>query len=229
MLRLVLRFVTVGALVSALAVAIWWWADPRRDWLQAPSTALALIAAVAGIPADRWAAEAQRRARTLASLDRELDQNREILADPRFLPAHQGLGMVYPRLMLGAVDTAFIAGALNSHRDSDLVRNILDWRNVAEDFNRRLDITEQRLCTLDTLSHDELAALRAIRRPDGYFIRAQDMLDEVKASVVRAAVPPWRSWLGRRRFAGLLGAAGRPLADTPLPHPAITTEATMID
>jgi hypothetical protein len=194
MLRVVLRFVTVGALVSALAVSIWWWFDPRRDWLQAPSTALALIAAVFGIPADRWAAEAQRRARTLASLNRELDQNREILADTRFLPANQGLGMVYPRLMLGAVDTAFIAGALNSHRDRELVRYLLDWRNVAEDFNRRLDITEQRLCTLDTLSHDELASLRGIRRPDGYFIRAQDMLDEVQAAVVQATSHPWQTW-----------------------------------
>jgi hypothetical protein len=221
MLRVVLRFVTVAALICALVVSIWWWADPRRDWLQAPSTALALIAAVAGIPADRWAAEAQRRARTLTSIARELRQNGEILADPRFLPANQGLGLVYPRLMLGAVDTAFIAGALNSHRDRDLVRYLLDWRNIAQDFNRRLDITEQRLYTLDTLSRDELASLRGIGRPDGYFIRAQAMLDELQAAVDRAGTPSWRGWLGRRPFprTRVVGRAQVPSTPPPPENP----------
>src|SRR4051812_17623085 len=111
MVRIAIRFVTIAALAGALAIAVWWAVEPQNDRLQAASTALALVAALAGIPAERWAAETQRRHRALVSLQQELAQNRAILADSRFLPQHQGVGQVYPRLLLGAVDTAFISGA----------------------------------------------------------------------------------------------------------------------
>lgn len=202
MLRLTIRFITVAALVGALASAVWWWLHPDQDWLQAPSTALALVAAVSGIPADRWAADAQRRQRALLSLRQELRQNRDILADRRFRPEHQGIGQVYPRLMLGAVDTAFISGGFDASRDKALVEQLLAWRNVAKDLNRRLDMTELRLLTVERLSGDELSALRAILdRPDGYFVLAAGQLDELEAALVEATRPlTWRWWRRARNL-----------------------------
>jgi hypothetical protein len=193
MLRIAIRLWTIVALLAALAVAVWWWINPGQDWLQAPSTALALIAAVCGIPADRWAVEAQRRSRALTSLRQELDQNAAILDDPRFRPEAQGIGQVYPRLMLGAVDTAFISGALTWRRDRDLLRRLLEWRNAADDLNRRLDITELRLCIVDRLDGDELSTLRNImREPDGYFALVARRMHELRTAVDAAS--------GRRQY-----------------------------
>jgi hypothetical protein len=182
MVRIAIRFVTVAALAGALGFAAWWCVQPQKDWLQAPSTALALIAALSGIPAERWAAETQRRDRALASLRQELAQNRAILADPRFRPERQGIGQVYPRLMLGAVDTAFISGAFTSSQDKELIRQLLVWRNLAQDLNRRLDITELRLCTVDGIHADELAALRSMmHRPGGYFVAVAEQIDALES------------------------------------------------
>ncbi|HEX7658240.1 MAG TPA: hypothetical protein VF444_02080 [Pseudonocardiaceae bacterium] len=197
MLRMAIRFVTLGSLAGALALSVWWWSTPGTDWLQAPSQTLALLAALSGIPADRWAAAAERRGRTLAALHREALQNRRVLADPRFAPENQGVGSVYPRIKLGAVDTAFISGALHAGRDEALVRQMLDWRNAAEDLNRRLDITELRLGTVEAINHEELALLREIaRRPGGYFAGAARQLDEL-VTALEAAVRPnaWQRWI----------------------------------
>ena len=70
MLRMAIRFVTLGSLAGALALSVWWWSTPGTDWLQAPSQTLALLAALSGIPADRWAAAAERRGRTLRTVER---------------------------------------------------------------------------------------------------------------------------------------------------------------
>lgn len=197
MLRLAIRLVTLSTLVAALAVSVWWWTDPGRDWLQAPSTALALVAAVTGIPADRWAGQAQARARAIAALRRELAQNQQVLLDPRFQPENQGVGQVYPRLMLGAVDTALVSGALNASRDRNLVRQLLDWRNAAEDLNRRLEITELRLCIVDVLEREELVPLREmLGRPDGYFAYTGRLMHELAGELDEAGqAPAWLRWL----------------------------------
>jgi hypothetical protein len=196
-LRLAIRLVTLSTLVAALAVSVWWWTDPGRDWLQAPSTALALVAAVTGIPADRWAGQAQARARAIAALRRELAQNQQVLLDPRFQPENQGVGQVYPRLMLGAVDTALVSGALNASRDRNLVRQLLDWRNAAEDLNRRLEITELRLCIVDVLEREELVPLREmLGRPDGYFAYTGRLMHELAGELDEAGqAPAWLRWL----------------------------------
>jgi hypothetical protein len=200
MLRLLIRLFTIIALVAALTISLWWCMNPTQDWLQAPSTALALIAAVSGIPADRWAAEAQSRTRALVSLRHELDQNTEILADSRFLPESQSIGQVYPRLMLGAVDTAFISGVFASPRDRELLRRLLTWRNTSEDFNRRLDITEIRLCTIERLSGDELSALRDMaKEPQGYFALVVRQMGELREALEQGSSP-----LGRRVLARYL-------------------------
>jgi hypothetical protein len=133
-------------------------------------------------------------ARALSSLRHELDQNTAILRDARFRREAQSIGQVYPRLMLGAVDTAFISGALSSPRDRELLRRLLAWRNTAEDFNRRLDITEIRLCTIENLSGDELSALRDMaREPRGYFALVGRRIGELREALDAAGgwTPPW--------------------------------------
>jgi hypothetical protein len=193
MIRLLIRATTVAALLAALAISIIWWLEPKREWLQAPSTALVLIAAVAGIPADRWAAETQRRKRAFTSILQEIEQNRETLEDDRFNSENQGLGQIYPRLTLSAVDTAFISNALDTRRDGDLRRCLLDWRNSAVDLNRRLDITEQRLCTVSSLDHSELLSIREIRRPGGYFDHVCQLLATLELQVQQATRSPLRT------------------------------------
>lgn len=225
MLRIAIRLVTLSTLVAALAVSVWWWTDPARDWLQAPSTALALVAAVTGIPADRWAGQAQARARAIAALRRELAQNQQVLLDPRFLPENQGVGQVYPRLMLGAVDTALVSGALNASRDRDLVRRLLDWRNAAEDLNRRLEITELRLCIVDVLEREELVPLREMLvHPDGHFAYTARLMHELAGELDEAGqAPAWLRWLpapllgdaAARRPGDALGPVGEALGGPP--------------
>ncbi|WP_204071643.1 hypothetical protein [Planotetraspora phitsanulokensis] len=180
-----------GALVVAIVGTITSWGA----W-EGVSTTLALLAAISGIPADRWAATAEQRRQTVAALCRELDKNREVLADPRFLPDRQGESLIYPRLMLGAVDTTFISGVFSGPRDAELLRALLDWRNSAEDVNRRLDITELRLCIVEEIDRHDLAALQQMTLlPGGPFAYARDCLEQLDKTLERdVGVPSWKRW-----------------------------------
>jgi hypothetical protein len=82
------------------------------------------------------------------------------------------------------VTTALVSGALNHKRDRELVRQLMDWRNMAEDFNRRLDLTELQLCTVDIVDARDLALLReVVRRPDGHFALAGEQLERLRAAL----------------------------------------------
>ena len=76
--------VTGAALVLALIFSISWWYDSPRPGLEPAATVLALVAAIAGIPAERWAAARERRVRALRAVRQEVSKNREILEDSRF-------------------------------------------------------------------------------------------------------------------------------------------------
>jgi hypothetical protein len=187
------RLFTFVALVSALGISLWWWAHPREDWLQAPSTALALIAAVSGIPADRWAAEAQRRAGAVVAAPRTGPEHR----DPARRPLPPGgavdrSGLPAPNARRGR-HRVHLRG-VELPRDRELLRRLLAWRNTAEDFNRRLDITEIRLCIIENLSGDELSALRDMaREPRGYFALVGRRIGELREALDAAGgwTPPW--------------------------------------
>src|SRR2546429_363682 len=72
------------------------------------------------------------------------------------------------------------------------------WLHPTEDLNRRLDITELRLCTVEHLSGDELAALRNMAQPDGYFAAVTRRMDELR--VVLDRLSPVHRWLARPRY-----------------------------
>ncbi|GAA4073228.1 hypothetical protein [Nonomuraea soli] len=210
MVRLAIRLTTLAALGLALASACWWWwaADGTDTWLEPAATALALTAALTGIPAERWAAEAERRRHALIALRREFGQNKRILGDPRFRPENQGVGQVYPRLLLGTVDTVFISGALDVGRDEKFLEMLLDWRNLAQDLNRRLDVTELRLCTIDTIDHRELAYLRGIGQPGGYLAGVTARLEVCESCLEETLQGPTRRWWQARLQPVLRGQPG---------------------
>lgn len=198
MIRTAVSIFNVVALVVAFFFALMWWLGPGWDWLEPAATTLPLLAVLTGIRAERWAAERERRNQSAAALRREVEENLEALADPRFRPENQVMGQIYPRLALGAVTTALISGAFNHKRDRPLVRLLIDWRNIAEDFNRRLDLTELLLCTADVVDVHELVLLReVVRRPDGPFVIVARHLTELRQTLEPEPVPweqRWAAW-----------------------------------
>jgi hypothetical protein len=196
MIRIAVSIFNVVALVVALCFALLWWLGPAWDWLEPAATTLPLLAVLTGIRAERWAAEREHRNQSFAALRREVEANVEALADPRFRPESQGVGQIYPRLALGAVTTALVSGAFNHKRDRALVRLLMDWRNIVEDFNRRLDLTELLLCTADVVDAQELVLLREIvRSPDGHFALVARHLAQLREALEVEPVRWDRGWL----------------------------------
>jgi hypothetical protein len=170
MIRRLIRLATGAALGLALLFSILWWMYPRFVRFESASTILALLAAVSGIPADRWAVAAERRTNMMDALTRELTENRSFFTDASFLPENQGLGQVYPRLKLSAVETALLTGIFDGHKDAEIQTRLFDWRNAAENLNRRLDLTELRLCTISQLTPMEMRVLRGISQGEDSFL-----------------------------------------------------------
>jgi hypothetical protein len=196
MIRIAVSIFNVVALVVALCFALLWWLGPAWDWLEPAATTLPLLAVLTGIRAERWAAEREHRNQSFAALRREVEANLEVLADPRFRPESQGVGQIYPRLALGAVTTALVSGAFNQKRDRALVRLLMDWRNIVEDFNRRLDLTELLLCTADVVDVQELVLLReVVRRPDGHFALVARHLAELQETLEAEPARWAQTWL----------------------------------
>jgi len=217
MIRIAVSVFNVVALVVAFFFALLWWLGPGWNWLEPAATTLPLLAVLTGIRAERWAAEREHRNQSFAALRREVEANLEAMADPRFRPESQGVGQIYPRLALGAVTTALVSGAFNHKRDRALVRLLMDWRNIAEDFNRRLDLTELLLCTADVVDTQELVLLReVVRHPDGHFALVARHLAQLRQALEAEPVRWGRGWASRvpsilrrawlriRRWAGIL-------------------------
>ena len=170
MIKTLIRFATGAALGSALLLSALWLVYPHATRFESGGTIMALLAAISGIPADRWAVASERRAQMVAALRRELAENRQFFTDTSFLPENQGLGQVYPRLKLSAVETALLTGSFDGHNDGEIQRHLFDWRNAAEGLNRRLDLTELRLCTIAQLSPLEMRVLRGISQGEESYL-----------------------------------------------------------
>lgn len=187
-LRLAVRLITFGLLFALFAEAVWWCFVPNSALLQPVNAALAVAAAIFAIPADRLAASAEQRKQTLLALSHEILRNKDLLAEARELALSPAYGQIYPRLVQSAMSPAILFSALTHSRDKQLLRLALEWQSIAFDLNRRLEMTELRLCTGEPAEKDELDLLRDIASsPDGHFAKAAAALailtDAVDASV----------------------------------------------
>jgi hypothetical protein len=194
MSRRVISWISVVSLVWALGMSILWWYRGSWNRMEAAASTFTLIAAVVGIPAERWAASRERRNRSLHSLREELAKNRQLINDPRFTTSSGAAATrkVYPRLLLSAVDTSLISGAFEVRGDSDLLDLLYRWRDAVQELNRRLDLTEIHLFSVPKISSDEVRTFEeALHGEDGYFRHVVDLLDELGERL--AAVPIQRA------------------------------------
>jgi len=177
---------TFIALTIALVVSVagFFWVDASAQ-PELAVEAFALFAAITGVFAERKASRRERRYRTLEFLQRELWQDMEILGEPAFSPmSPAAVGpRVYPRVLLAASDAALASGALNEARDSPLVNLLNRWRDIARDFNHRLDLTELKMF-LSEPAGQILELDRALH--DGFMQNVRSMLEEVTAEARRA-------------------------------------------
>lgn len=178
MTRLFITIATFGALAIALVLGVAWFFESPGEgrWEPAVNT-LALLAGLTGIFAERWAAERERRDQAMDSIGLELGHNRVLLADKAFSPQNLGRIRVYPRLIAGAVDSAFASGSLSKWRDADLIEMLHRWRLAVYSFNQRLDLTER---LMFEASPAEVAEFhQAMTRADGYLHGVREQLDRL--------------------------------------------------
>ncbi len=182
MTRRVISWISVVSLVWALGTSFLWWYRGSWNRMEAATSTFTLMAAVVGIPAERWAASRERRNRALDSLRVELAKDRQLVNDPRFTtsPGAAATRKVYPRLLLSAVDTSLISGAFERRGDGDLLDLLFRWRDAVRELNRRLDLTEIHLFSVPKISSDEVRSFEeALRGEDGYFRHVVNLLDEL--------------------------------------------------
>jgi hypothetical protein len=192
LVRLAVRTTTFVLLFGLLVQSAWWCWIPSEPVMQPINTVLAASAAISGIPAERLAAAAERRRQALLALRHELDRNRTILMNVRALVQRPFYGQIYPRLILDALDTATLLSALNPVRDQAVLARVMDWRGTAADLNRRLEMTELRLCTGEPVERSELELLRDVaRRADGPFAQASSSLGVLHETIERSLRRGW--------------------------------------
>jgi hypothetical protein len=178
MFRRLATVTTFASLAWAIGASLAWTlvADGQHR-LEPAIQMLALVAALTGIVAERFAAQRQRRRQALATLTSELLANRvilnEMLATLGGTPAVRR--RVYPRLLLSATEGTIASGALADHRE--LLARLHEWHNGVIDFNRRLDLTEM-LTFLPGAPEAIRSFEEALRRDGGRVHRISQLLDD---------------------------------------------------
>ncbi|MFE3541732.1 hypothetical protein ACFXK0_02035 [Nocardia sp. NPDC059177] len=198
---LVLRSLTAGLLVAVLVHSVVWCFDAQRPVMQPINALLLIAAAICGIPADRVTAAAEGRRQALRAMAHDLARSSILLGEARDLAARPKPGQIYPRLRLAALDAAVFMNALHKHRDQDILQRALDVQNMAFELNRRLEITEVRLCTAENIQRTEIDYLAASAvSPDGPFARTAAALTGLREAVDAALRP--RAWWSRSATSG---------------------------
>ncbi|WP_336080958.1 hypothetical protein [Nocardia sp. SSK8] len=191
---IILRFVTGALLVSVLVQSVAWCFDPDRSVMQPINAVLLIAAAISGIPADRVAAAAESRRQALLAMAHDVTRSEALLRRARELAARPRQGQIYPRLRLPTLDTAVLMNALSRRRDQHVLERALDAQTMAFELNRRLEITEFRLCTADDIQRAEIDYLVASAvRDDGPFAGTAASLTALREAVDDALRPvrPW--------------------------------------
>jgi hypothetical protein len=177
--RAIVTWLTYGLLGLAFALGVLWLIRPQNSRWEPAVNTITLVAGLTGIFVERLTAAAERRSEVLHAVADELAENARVLADPRFTPAEAPRRQVYPRLVVSAADRAVTSGALDTHRDTELVRQLHRWRDTVIGLNRRLDLTELRTFTAATADEDLEAFQRALHREDSFLAEARDRLDDL--------------------------------------------------
>src|SRR5262249_9780631 len=140
---------------------------------------LGLLGGLTGVLAERRAGARERRRITLLTLADELHRAEAVLADPRFTMAQESpRARVYPRLPVSATDAALTSGALAEQNDAELLRRLHNWRDEVNGFNRRLELTENRIFI--AYAPVEVTEFEhTLHRSDGYLSQVQHHREDV--------------------------------------------------
>ncbi|NUT91091.1 MAG: hypothetical protein HOY78_03595 [Saccharothrix sp.] len=183
MTRVVITALTFGALAVAMVLGVtWFFASPGdQRWEPAVNT-LALLAAVTGIFAERWASRHEQRVQAIESIRLEMARNREVLDHEAFRASPPRGRNVYPRLVQSAVDSALSTGALDPRHDAELINLLHQWRTAVSSLNQRLELTEMLVFT--TASDEQAEQLhRALSGPSSFLNGLRTMLDQAQATL----------------------------------------------
>jgi hypothetical protein len=150
-------FITFFPLLLGFILAGVWWT--QAGTFEPLLTGLGLLATITGIFGERWASANEKRREFLRALLNECRSNEVILSDSRFNPnSHKpGRPIVFPRLIISVTETAIASDVFAERQDRELFSLLHQWRHTANEFNRRLDITELR--TFTNLSSQEIRSL----------------------------------------------------------------------
>lgn len=177
--------VTFSCMIFSGIISIVWLisADGASRFEPAVS-GLGLLGGLAGILAERRATARERRQLALRTLVEELRRGTDILADPRFSAnGAKPTPRVYPRLPVSATDAALISGALVENFDAGLLGRLHNWRDEVHGFNRRLELTENRIFTAGVST--EIAEFeRTLHRSDGYLDQVRRHLQDLQDYLV---------------------------------------------
>lgn len=143
----VIAMITFGCVIFAAVISLVWLITADGASRFEPTVSgLGLLGGLAGILAERRATTQERRNLALLTLLDELRRDTETLADPRFYTNRSApTPRVYPRLPVSATDAALISGALAERSDAELLGRLHNWRDEVTGFNRRLELTENRI------------------------------------------------------------------------------------
>lgn len=195
----IIALTTFGSIaVAAIISIVWFWVSDSESRFEPAVGILGLLGGLFGILAERRAATHERRRTAMTSLADELGRAKEVLSDgcwPASGSDHRP--RVYPRLPISAVDAALVSGALTEPGDADLVGRLHQWRDEANGFNRRLDLTEIRVLVVGA-AHETPDFDRAL---NGYLDQVRSGLADLRQVVAAIidATTPQRSRLFSRR------------------------------
>jgi hypothetical protein len=154
---------------------------------------LAVLAALTGIYAERYAAASERRRAAIAAVQKELEDNIVLLQrDPRFMPQDHDRPEphLYPRVAVAAAEACLAQGALTEDVDVDRARALTHWRDSAETFNRGVNLMELLFFGLHLITPDQsVVMLRVDEELQG---QREKMITETQAvhDALRLQPPP---------------------------------------
>ena len=179
-------FITFFPLLLGFILAGVWWTQGGS--FESILTGLGLLATITGIFGERWASAYEKRIEFLRALLNECISNTEILSNERFNSNlhQQGRPIVFPRLMMSVTETAIASGVFAERQDRELFSLLHQWRHTANEFNRRLDITELR--TFTNLSSQEIHSLYQALQESKEFNDARNLTTQL-AIVLESKYP----------------------------------------